>query len=486
MGAYGATGDFDQDDFEQDFYVIGDRVYVDSNLNPASVAYFGEVEFAQGDWVGVVLDEKKGLHDGKWHGRQYFQCSPFHGLFVRPNRVWRIPDSALGSSATSSRITTPMPSIQQRFGARSISRSPAASSSIMDSYFYDEDYRQPLKPSVDTLMQKLKSLNHQRQTNSSILKNTNRHSDRSHSSEPSTSGRNTRTSTTVHEDNCAYSTSPLPTSSPVLHFRPKRAQLDEFFDTKPSPSSQGRVSIVSDPPLKGDRVLVRTERGEMAGILRFMGETEFATGEWAGVELDEPEGRNDGCIFGRRYFYSPQGYGLFVPAVRVRKYKETDQVKVVKPEFNSMRYTITSPPPVSNKYTSTTSSRSTTPSYGRGRDSSTSLSSSSLNPDNSTKDLFGSSSRLSPTDDNNYYMLPLRTNNSMLNKISSYSYDVKPKFDERDIDVQLKKTLQKSNLKSSKITSHNIEPIKPKSVKYTFSSSKYDGNPIVRRTVQYN
>ena len=50
----------------------------------ATVRYVGETHFAGGDWIGVELEDSSGKNDGAVQGQRYFDCTPGHGMFVRP------------------------------------------------------------------------------------------------------------------------------------------------------------------------------------------------------------------------------------------------------------------------------------------------------------------------------------------------------------------------------------------------------------------
>ncbi len=46
---------------------------------------------------------------------------------------------------------------------------------------------------------------------------------------------------------------------------------------------------------------------------RYVGRCEgLPLGHWVGVQYDEPVGKNDGSVKGRRYFQCDDGYGGFV------------------------------------------------------------------------------------------------------------------------------------------------------------------------------
>ena len=62
----------------------------------------------------------------------------------------------------------------------------------------------------------------------------------------------------------------------------------------------------------GKRCEVRTTNaGTQRGAVRFVGEIEGKSGVFVGVELDEPQGRNDGSAAGRSYFSCAAKHGVF-------------------------------------------------------------------------------------------------------------------------------------------------------------------------------
>ncbi|XP_040586704.1 CAP-Gly domain-containing linker protein 4 isoform X2 [Mesocricetus auratus] len=69
----------------------------------------------------------------------------------------------------------------------------------------------------------------------------------------------------------------------------------------------------------GDRVVIA---GQKVGTLRFCGTTEFASGQWAGIELDEPEGKNNGSVGRVQYFKCTPKHGIFAPLSKISKVKD--------------------------------------------------------------------------------------------------------------------------------------------------------------------
>lgn len=91
-------------------YKIGQRVEVPGKDCQGVIAYVGYPSFAQGKWIGVILDEPKGKNNGTIKGTSYFKCAENHGMFVRQsqlvlldeagNRTEPASPSSAGSSAT--------------------------------------------------------------------------------------------------------------------------------------------------------------------------------------------------------------------------------------------------------------------------------------------------------------------------------------------------------------------------------------------------
>ncbi|PWN90000.1 hypothetical protein FA10DRAFT_266522 [Acaromyces ingoldii] len=76
------------------------------------------------------------------------------------------------------------------------------------------------------------------------------------------------------------------------------------------------------------------------GEILFVGQTSFSPGVWVGIALDEPNGKHDGVVQGKRYFTANGGHGLFVRTSQVNvldeeeeeeEQAEAEEEEVVKP-----------------------------------------------------------------------------------------------------------------------------------------------------------
>lgn len=89
--------------------------------------------------------------------------------------------------------------------------------------------------------------------------------------------------------------------------------------------SRADLDMIVDSPVpawvqEGEGVVVLSTRGpSKTGVVRFMGTTSFAPGNWIGVELDQPEGKNDGSVQGVRYFSCRKKHGIFVRSEKLEQ-----------------------------------------------------------------------------------------------------------------------------------------------------------------------
>ncbi|KAG8756914.1 hypothetical protein FRC11_004929 [Ceratobasidium sp. 423] len=97
-------------------------------------------------------------------------------------------------------------------------------------------------------------------------------------------------------------------------------KIGRFADSAQAPAHAHAASSGIKP---GARCKVETEGGDTdikRGVVRFVGPTKFGkegTGDWVGIEYDEPVGKNDGSVQGERYFTCPDKHGAFVRPERV-------------------------------------------------------------------------------------------------------------------------------------------------------------------------
>lgn len=92
---------------------------------------------------------------------------------------------------------------------------------------------------------------------------------------------------------------PAVPESPLPHVPP--AHMGREGWAKPGRPGAHAISLVPTLSSRPRLSVCQQVGGTKTGVVRYVGETDFAKGEWCGVELDEPLGKNDGAVAGTRY-----------------------------------------------------------------------------------------------------------------------------------------------------------------------------------------
>uniref|UniRef100_A0A4W3GJT0 CAP-Gly domain containing linker protein family member 4 n=1 Tax=Callorhinchus milii TaxID=7868 RepID=A0A4W3GJT0_CALMI len=254
---------------------LGERVMI-AGQKLGTLRFCGTTEFASGQWAGIELDEPEGKNDGSVGGIQYFSCPDKYGIFAPLSKVSKGLEQKKSSTKNSpiknlSPVKTLAPVRSQRMdlshvtskintGMSSLPGSTCSSSSTSSVESRQSRQRQP----------------------PALLRNLSQPKKPAKKPTPAM----TRTATGLR----------------------KRAP------------SVGNLKSDDSEIQIGDSVVVV---GQRSGVVRFYGKTDFAPGYWYGIELDKPNGKNDGSVGGVQYFTCPPKRGVFAPPSRVQRLTKT-------------------------------------------------------------------------------------------------------------------------------------------------------------------
>lgn len=117
-------------------------------------------------------------------------------------------------------------------------------------------------------------------------------------------------------------------SDTVLRWKQEKGlgRFDPQYDAEKQRRADENEAVAAKITV-GDRCRVINIQGQRLGLVRYVGRIkELDDDTWVGVEFDEPVGRNDGSIDGKRYFDAKANHGSFLrpKQVEVGDFPEED------------------------------------------------------------------------------------------------------------------------------------------------------------------
>lgn len=91
----------------------------------------------------------------------------------------------------------------------------------------------------------------------------------------------------------------------------------EYIPPAPKITDPDHMKEVASSMSAGQRCTV--DPGDRRGEVCFVGQVEgLPPGYWVGIKYDEPLGKNDGSVKGKRFFDAPPGYGAFLRPDKIK------------------------------------------------------------------------------------------------------------------------------------------------------------------------
>jgi len=107
-------------------------------------------------------------------------------------------------------------------------------------------------------------------------------------------------------------------------YEEKKSDVPELGRMKSHKITDEDGNLLRRKMVKSDRVELSTGK---TGTVMYIGLTQFATGTWYGLELDDKSGKHDGYVGIKRYYKCKPGYGTFVKREKIVKCLRKEKAK---------------------------------------------------------------------------------------------------------------------------------------------------------------